>query len=92
MEDPNNTLIDVVEGNENLPQYERPSRSVALPDELNSREIQLCKNNCKSIPRHRFEIEGETFIIAQKDDAKPKTVQEALSSSDKKEWKKSLGR
>ena len=36
--------------------------------------------------RRRFEIEGETFMIAPHDDEEPKNVKEALSSPKAKEW------
>jgi len=39
MEDPNNTLTNVVNGNEDLPQHIRSSGNVALLGDLNSREI-----------------------------------------------------
>ena len=38
------------------------------------------------IPHHRFEIEGESLMIAPHDDEEPKTVNEALSGPKVKEW------
>lgn len=37
-------------------------------------------NKHGTIPLRRFEIEGETFVIAPKDEEEPKTAGEALSS------------
>ena len=42
------------------------------------------------IPRHWFEIEGETFMIAPQDDEEPKTFIHALSSSKVREWIKPM--
>ena len=39
MEDPDNTPTNIIEGNTYLPQYTRPSGSVALHGELNSQEV-----------------------------------------------------
>ena len=38
------------------------------------------------IPRRRFEIEGETFMIASQDDEEPQTLSDALSGHKAKEW------
>ena len=43
------------------------------------------RSNREKVPRRRFEIKGEAFMIAH-DEEKPKTVQEVLSSSTSKEW------
>ena len=43
-----------------------------------SQESQL-RSTCKSIPSCRFEIEGETFMIASRDEVEPKSVKEALA-------------
>ena len=42
------------------------------------------------IPRRRFEIEGETFMIAPQDDEEPKTFSHALSGPKAREWIKAL--
>jgi len=38
------------------------------------------------IPRHRFEIEGEAFMIVPQDDEEPKTFNHALSGPKASEW------
>jgi len=42
------------------------------------------------IPRRRFEIEGEAFMIAPQDDEEPKTFSHALSSPKASEWIKPM--
>jgi len=42
------------------------------------------------IPHHRFEIEGEAFMIALQDDEEPKTFSHALSSPKAREWIKAM--
>ena len=43
----------------------------------------------EKVPRHRFEIEGEAFMIAH-DKEEPKTIQESLSGPTSKEWNKAM--
>jgi len=42
------------------------------------------------IPRRRFEIEGEAFMIAPQDDEEPKTFNHALSGPKASEWIKAM--
>ena len=46
------------------------------------------RSSQKSKPRQHFEIEGEAFMVAPHDEAKPKTISEALSSSAKEQSKR----
>ena len=39
-----------------------------------------------TLHRHRFEIEGEVYMVALQDNAKPRFVKKALSDSNTKEW------
>ena len=53
--------------------------------EQDHEQSQPRRSNHERIPRHRFEIEGEAFMIAH-DDEEPKTIQQALSGPKAKEW------
>jgi hypothetical protein len=64
--------------------------SGSIPLENDSQQPQPRRSNRGYIPRRRFEIEGEAFMIAPHDDDEPKTVQEALSSSAKEDWIKAM--
>lgn len=44
-----------------------------------------------NIPRRRFEIKGETFMVAMHDDLEPQTVYEALSCPNSDEWNDAIG-
>jgi len=57
--------------------------SGSIPLEVDSQQPQLRRSKRRNLPRRRFEIEGEAFMIALHDDDEPRTVQEALSSSAK---------
>ena len=54
---------------------------------VDSQEPQSRRSQRGSIPRRRFEIEREAFMIAPCDIAKPKAVKEALASLTNNEWK-----
>ena len=56
-----------------------------VPMEQDQEQSQPRRSNHERIPCHRFEIEGEDFMIAR-DEEEPKTIQQALSSSKSKEW------
>ncbi|GMP34292.1 hypothetical protein CsSME_00007220 [Camellia sinensis var. sinensis] len=51
-----------------------------------SQDSQLRRSKRGAIPRRRFEIEGEAFMIAPSDEMEPKNLKEALSSPASKEW------
>lgn len=55
-----------------------------------SQQPQPHRSKRESIPRHRFEIKGEAFMVAPHDNDKPRIIHEALSSSTKDEWMKAL--
>ena len=61
-----------------------------MPDltlmEQDHEQSQSHQSTHERIPRHRFEIEGETFMIAPHDDEEPKNVNEALSGLKAKKW------
>ena len=43
--------------------------------------------NCQLIPRHRFEIEGEAFIVTPQDEEETRNIKEALNCPAKENWK-----
>ncbi|KAB5569135.1 hypothetical protein DKX38_002928 [Salix brachista] len=47
--------------------------------EHNHEQSQPRRSICEPIPRCRFEIEGETFMISPQDDEEPQTLSDALS-------------
>jgi hypothetical protein len=53
-------------------------------------QSQPRKSIREPIPRRRFEIEGETFMIAPQDDEEPKTFSHALSGPKASEWVKAM--
>ncbi|OMO92476.1 hypothetical protein CCACVL1_06836 [Corchorus capsularis] len=55
-----------------------PSSS-SMPIDEDS-QAQLRRSKRGGVPRRRFEVEGEAFMIAPQDEAEPKTFKEALSS------------
>ena len=54
------------------------------PMEQDHKQSQPRRSNCEKVPRHRFEIEGESFMISY-DEEEQKTIQEALYSHTSKE-------
>ena len=56
------------------------------PMEKNLQDSQLHRSKCEAIPCRHFKIEGEACMIAQSDDAEPKTIKQTLSSPTSKEW------
>ncbi|KAI9197988.1 hypothetical protein LWI28_008112 [Acer negundo] len=48
------------------------------------------RSNRGNVPRRRFEIEGEAFMVASHDADEPKNVNEALKSPDEELWIKAL--
>ena len=55
--------------------------------DIGSQDSQQCKSKHVSILRHRFEIEGETFMCTSQDEHEPKSYREALSSLTFEKWK-----
>ena len=56
-----------------------------VPMEQDNKQSQPQRSNHERIPRHRFEIEGEAFMIDH-DEEEPKTIQQAFSGPKAKEW------
>ena len=56
-----------------------------VPNDLPTR-----RSNRTIIPRHRFEIEGEAFMLAVHDSDEPKNVNEALMSHAREQWIKAM--
>ena len=74
------------ENNENVPQ----NLDVVSSSDFVLQELHPRRSGRGLIPRRRFEIEGEVFMITPQDEEEPKTVHEALSCPAKKEWKKAI--
>ena len=68
-------------GSDNFPDH--------VPMEQDHEQYQPRSSNCERIPRRRFEIEREAFMIAH-DEEEPKTIQQALSGHNSKEWFESM--
>ena len=84
MEDPDNGVPShSVEGLEETFNLSENSGSDLVPDptlvEQDHEKSQSRQSTREQIPRRRFEIEGEAFMIAPHDDEEPKNVKEALS-------------
>lgn len=60
--------------------------SITNLTEQDHEQSQPRKSIREPIPHRRFEIEGETFMIASQDDEEPQTLSDALSSHKTKEW------
>ena len=92
MMDPNEGYpCSLVENQEEIPETPRDSGSDLQPSgsaplEEDSQQPQPRRSKCESVPRHRYKIEGEAFMVSSQDDEKPRTVQEALSSSASDKW------
>ena len=56
-----------------------------VPMEQDHEQSQPQRSNRERIPRRRFEIKGEAFMIAH-DEEESKTIQHALSHPKAKEW------
>ena len=54
--------------------------------EQNHEQSQPHRSIRKPIPRRRFEIKRETFMIAPQDDEEPQIFRDTLSSPKAKEW------
>ena len=59
------------------------------PMEQDREQSQPQCSNHEKVPRLRFEIKGEAFMIAH-DEEKPKTIQDALFGPTSKEWIKAM--
>ena len=65
-------------------------RSGSTPLEVDPQQPQQHRSNRGDVPRRRFEIKGEAFMIASQDDDEPRTMQKALPSSISDEWMKAM--
>ena len=74
--DPSGSLGDPVEG--------PMQRQESIPG------IPLRRSNRESVPNRHFLVEGAAFIVTPQDDEEPNSIQEALSSSAKDEWRKAM--
>ena len=95
MEDPDNGAPSYsVEGLEVTLNPPKNSGSDFVPDltlvEQDHEKSQPRQSIRERIPRRRFEIDGEAFMIAPHDDEEPKNVKEALSGPKAKEWIKAM--
>ena len=95
MEDPDNGAPSYsVKGLEETLNLLENSGSDFVPDptlvEQDHEKSQPRQSTRERIPRRRFEIEGEAFMIAPHDDEEPKNVKEALSGPKAKEWIKAM--
>ena len=52
-----------------------------------SQQSNLRRSSRQIIPWRRFDIENEALMVLPVDDEEPRTVEEALRSSVRKEWK-----
>ena len=62
-------------------------------DESNTNDnesSQLGRGKRSKIPKRRFSIESEAFIVAPEDDEEPKTVKVSLECLAKEKWKVAL--
>ena len=66
------------------------SGSGQVPEMSTMEEPMLRKSSRQSIPRRRFEIEGEIHLVTQHDENEPKSVNEALTCLEKNEWMKEM--
>ena len=53
-------------------------------------DASIQRSNHISIPRRRFEIEGEAFMVSLHDSNEPRTFSEAIASSAKELWMKAM--
>ena len=80
------TSLDV---NIDLPRPSVPNESNDIV-ETTLLDLPSCRSNRGNVPRRRFEIEGEAFMVASHDTDEPKNVNEALKSPDKELWIKAM--
>ena len=59
------------------------------PMEQDHEQFEHRRCNYDKIPRRRFEIEGEAFMIAH-DEEEPRTIQQDFSGPKSKEWIKAM--
>ena len=79
----------LVETEGEIPQPPRNSGSDASTDMLvdeYSQDTPLRRSTRGTVPRRRYEIEGEAFMVASHDDIETRTVKEALSSPVREKW------
>ena len=94
--DPSNTSPTIqpmeVDANSNdLPQLSGRNTLVDDSSLMKSQEFEMRRSNRGKIPRRRFEIEGEAFMVALHDDLEPKSVHEALSCPNSEKWNSAIG-
>ena len=65
------------------PSGSNPLRNKVLPE-------QPRRSSCPSMPKRRFDIEGEAFIVTPEDDEEPKSVNEALMGPAKDHWRNAM--
>ncbi|CAA7045970.1 unnamed protein product [Microthlaspi erraticum] len=82
---PTNQSVEVSEGSHELSQLSGRETLVE------SQDIELRRSNRGNVPRRRFEIEEEAFMVALYDDLEPRSVQEALSCPNSNEWNDAVG-
>ena len=95
MDQEGSALSRLVEDNEEIPETPRDNRSDSQPSgstplEVDPQQPRPCRSNRGDVPRRRFEIEREAFMIASQDDDKPKNMKRTLSSSVNDEWMKAM--
>ena len=83
------SIVNRIEENPDLPGISDPSRSQPFYG-MTSQDTSIRRSNRISIPRRRFEIEGEAFMVASHDSNEPRTFSEAIASSAKKLWIKAM--
>lgn len=82
------TPIRLVENSEEIPRSPRESGSVPPDNGLapSNQDPQSRRSERGKVPRHRFQIEGESFMVCSHDDAEPKNFKEAMTSPKREKW------
>ena len=62
-----------------------PSGSI-MGNDVQSVQSPIRRTSRQSIPRRRFDIEGETFMVAPQDEDEPRNINEALNCPSKEKW------
>ena len=68
-----------------MPESSQPSGSNLPLNESVSQQSNLRRSSRQIIPRRRFDIENEALMVLPVDDEEPRTVEEAMSRSVRKE-------
>lgn len=74
-----NQSVEVVERSRELSKLSGRETLVNDPSREKLQEFEVRRSDHGRVPRRRFEIEGEPFMVALQDDLWPKSVQEILS-------------